>query len=80
MLVRVVIFVLVVAIILWLLTARSRARSRKGGAHKPPQPESFARCAHCGVHLPLNDAVVDRGVAFCSEAHRLAGPRDHGGS
>ena len=79
MVLRVVIVVLVVAIILWLLTARSRARSGKG-AHKPRQPESFARCAHCGVHLPLNDALVDRGITFCSEAHRLAGPRDHGGS
>lgn len=79
MLVRVVILVLVVAVILWLLTARSRARSSRD-PHKPPQPESFARCAHCGVHLPLNDAVVDRGIAFCSEAHRLAGPRNHGGS
>jgi len=78
-LVRVVIVVLVVAIILWLLTARSRARSGKG-AHQPRQPESFARCAHCGVHLPLTDALVDRGIAYCSEAHRLAGPRDHGGS
>ncbi|HSW25483.1 MAG TPA: PP0621 family protein [Burkholderiaceae bacterium] len=76
---RVVIVVLVVAIILWLLTARSRARSGKA-TPKPRQPESFARCAHCGVHLPLNDALVDRGIAFCSEAHRLAGPRDHGGS
>jgi uncharacterized protein len=79
-LLRVVILVLVVAIILWLLTARSRARSHKGGAQKPRPPESFTRCAHCGVHLPLNDAVVDRGIAFCSEAHRLAGPSDHGGS
>ena len=79
MLLRVVIVVLVVAVILWLLTARSRARSGKG-APKVRPPESFARCAHCGVHLPLNDAVVDRGIAFCSEAHRLAGPRDHGGS
>ena len=79
MLVRVVIVVLVVAVILWLLTARSRGRSRES-AQKARQPESFARCAHCGVHLPPNDAVVDRGIAFCSEAHRLAGPRDHGGS
>jgi len=78
-LVRVVILVLVVSIVLWLLSARSRGRS-DNGARKPRQPESFARCAHCGVHLPLNDAVVDRGMTFCSEAHRLAGPRDHGGS
>ena len=79
MLLRVVILVLVVAIVLWLLTARSRGRPPKG-VRKVRQPESFARCAHCGVHLPLNDAVVDRGIAYCSEAHRLAGPRDHGAS
>jgi len=76
---RVVILVLVVAIILWLLTARSRGRSPKD-PQKVRQPESFARCAHCGVHLPINDAVVERGIAYCSEAHRLAGPRDHGAS
>ena len=79
MLLRVLILVLVVAIVLWLLTARSRARSPKG-AQRSREPEAFARCAHCGVHLPLNDAVVDRGIAYCSEAHRLAGPRDHGAS
>ena len=74
---RVVVVVLVVAIIVWLLSARSRARSPKA-SRKLQQPESFARCAHCGVHLPINDAVVDRGIAYCSEAHRLAGPKDHG--
>jgi uncharacterized protein len=74
---RVVLVVLVVAIIVWLLSARARARSPKA-SHKLQPPESFARCAHCGVHLPINDAVVDRGMAYCSEAHRLAGPKDHG--
>jgi len=75
---RVVLVLLVVGVILWLLAARSRTGSpqRKGKA----QPEAFARCAHCGVHLPINDAVVDRGNAYCSEAHRLAGPSDHAGS
>ena len=78
MLMRVVLVLLVVGVILWLLAARSRAGSppRKG----KPQPEAFARCAHCGVHLPINDAVIDRGNAYCSEAHRLAGPSDHAGS
>ncbi|HET7528448.1 MAG TPA: PP0621 family protein [Burkholderiaceae bacterium] len=42
------------------------------------EPQAFARCAHCGVHLPVGDAVMDRGIAYCSEAHRLAGPKDHG--
>jgi hypothetical protein len=28
------------------------------------------------VHLPMNDAILDGPTAYCSEAHRLAGPRD----
>ena len=33
-------------------------------------------CAHCGVHLPPAEAVLDAAERpFCSEAHRLAGPR-----
>lgn len=32
-------------------------------------------CAHCGVHLPLTEALHDiGGRAYCCEAHRLAGP------
>ena len=79
MVLRVVLVVLVLGAILWWLAARSRVRppDRSQAVRKP---EAFARCAHCGVHLPLNDAVVDGGVAYCSEAHRLAGPGDRGAS
>jgi uncharacterized protein len=32
-------------------------------------------CMHCGVHLPVSEALQDgAGRHFCSEAHRLAGP------
>lgn len=79
MVLRLVLVVLVVAVILWWLSARARIRPPQ----RPPtqhEPEAFARCAHCGVHLPMNDAVIDRGIAYCSEAHRLAGPKDRGAS
>lgn len=78
MLLRVVLVLLVVGLIIWLLSTRLRSRATK--ASRPlQQPEAFARCAHCGVHLPIKDAVVDGGIAYCSEAHRLAGPHDRGG-
>ncbi len=33
-------------------------------------------CAHCGVHLPQADARLDAaGRPYCSDAHRLLGPR-----
>lgn len=79
MLLRVVLLLLVVGVILWWLGGRARARPTERGQGSR-EPEAFARCAHCGVHLPINDAVVDQGIAYCSEAHRLAGPKDRGAS
>lgn len=39
-------------------------------------PATMIACAHCGVHLPQPDAFFDAGGRpYCSEAHRLAGPR-----
>jgi uncharacterized protein len=74
---RFLILALVVALLLWLLFGRSRKRAAKA-TQQPPQPTAFAVCAHCGVHLPMNDAVLDGPKAYCSDAHRLAGPRDRG--
>lgn len=77
MLLRVLLVLVVVGILIWMFGARSRTAKKSGPAQRP---QAFARCAHCGVHLPVNDAVLDGGLAYCSEAHRLAGPSDRAGS
>lgn len=79
-------FLIVIAVVLavlWLL--RSAARGRARDAAKPsgrPSAEAgteaavMLECAHCGVHVPRADARFDAaGRPFCSDAHRLAGPR-----
>jgi uncharacterized protein len=39
-------------------------------------PQAMLACAHCGVHLPQADASFDAAKRpYCSDAHRLAGPR-----
>lgn len=76
---------LVVAVAAWLLLFR---RPRVKAPERPPEPpqkppepariepQKMLACAHCGVHLPAADAVPDAGGRpYCSEAHRLAGPR-----
>jgi uncharacterized protein len=70
--------VIVVVFVLWLMlrgraaggdAAAPRAGRRRGAA-------TMITCAHCGVHLPPTDAVADAvGRSYCSDAHRLAGPR-----
>jgi uncharacterized protein len=78
------IVLLVVAVGLWLwLGGRRRGRVAPPAAQAPRQerntgaaPQAMLACAHCGVHLPAADVVADAaGRAFCSDAHRLAGPR-----
>lgn len=71
----------VVGVVLWLMFGR---QSGRGQARPKVQPKNDARqppvqivaCAHCGLNLPQTDAVQDAaGRAFCSDAHRAAGPR-----
>ena len=71
----------VVGVLVWMLMARQRSRP-KGPDHqtkrgrKDGPPAAMLACAHCGVLLPPDEALNDKaGRAFCSEAHRLAGPR-----
>jgi uncharacterized protein len=71
----------VIGVVLWLLKGRSRVQGPDStGAPKPgPKPREatpMLACAHCGVHLPQTDAVLDTaGRPYCGQAHRIAGPR-----
>ena len=48
----------------------------KPASRKADGPEPMLQCAHCGVHLPQADALMDAGGRpYCSDAHRLQGPR-----
>ena len=80
--------IVVIGIALWLFKARGRTPgappagktpkpTRSAAPDKPePEPTVMLACAHCGVHLPQADTVLDAaGRPFCTEAHRLAGPR-----
>ena len=79
---RIVLLVVAVLVLIWLL--RRALTSRKPGAGRPVRPASpvpeLVACAHCGVHLPKNEAVADRnadgsvsGPYFCSESHLKLG-------
>jgi uncharacterized protein len=81
----VLLLVLAVAVA-WL--ALSRRRRPPAAPPPKPAPEEadppgpaatparMLACVHCKVHLPEGDALFDAsGRPFCSEAHRLAGPR-----
>lgn len=68
------IVVLVVVVVLWLLLRSKAERPAARGPAGDSAAKPMVQCAHCGVHLPQADALLDHRGAFCSEAHRLSGP------
>ena len=79
------ILLLVIVVVGWLIIGRRRgppdgdkpaAKDVPPQAPAKPQQQAMLACVHCGVHLPQAEALQDAaGRPFCSEAHRLAGPR-----
>lgn len=71
----------VIGVAVWWLAGRRRDTPKPPARPAPPapapaEPQPMVACAHCGVHLPRPETVTDAaGRPFCSEAHRLAGPR-----
>jgi uncharacterized protein len=74
-----VLLALVVGIGLFMLFGRNRGRGDAAAPappKPPPGPQAMLACTHCGVHLPQSDALMDvAGRPYCSDAHRIAGPR-----
>ncbi len=77
-------YLLVLAVLLvaaWLFFGRRRPPVvPPAKRQKPPPPaaapQAMLACVHCNVHLPQADALMDvAGRPYCSEAHRLLGPR-----
>ena len=72
-----VMLVLAVLALVWLLRSSlrrmqqpppgSKAKAAEGGS---PQP--MLSCAHCGLHLPRDEALPGRGGVFCGDLHRAA--------
>ena len=70
------ILILALAVAVYLLLRPPRAIPRNAGPSGRPEvappAEDMVRCVHCGVHLPMSEAIMARGQYYCSEAHRLA--------
>jgi uncharacterized protein len=80
--VKYLLVLLVVGFVLWSMATRSRGSApppvdKRRTPPSPPvtPPQAMVACAHCGLHLPAVDAVLDGSRIYCSPAHRALGPR-----
>ncbi|MBI4938905.1 MAG: preprotein translocase subunit YajC [Nitrosomonadales bacterium] len=71
---RLLIFVVIAAVVYWLLKSYRKKLSRENEREEnvPGQAEDMVRCAHCGVHLPKRESIASDGKFYCGEAHRRA--------
>lgn len=68
---------LVILAVLWAIQRgqnRNKPVSRKDSA--PATPANMVSCAHCGIHLPQEEAVKGEKGLYCGTEHRAAA-QDH---
>ena len=78
---KLILLLLAIAVLLWLVRGTVRRARRppreRGTDATPPAPQTMLRCAHCGLHLPRDEALPGRGGVFCDAAHRAAFEKAH---
>jgi uncharacterized protein len=65
---------------LWRHNRATEARERRATRPTPPppgnrpplSPTQMVGCAHCGLHLPLAEAVAGARGHYCTHAHHRA--------
>jgi len=77
-----VLLLVAVLVLFWLLRGGARRAqpprpSARADAESPAAPQAMLTCAHCGVHMPRDEALPGRGGVFCGDAHRAAYEKAH---
>jgi uncharacterized protein len=73
----VLLVVLVIAVGVWRSRREPAAPRRAAAGPQPAQLQDMVACAHCGLHLPHSDAVIQGGAHYCSVDHLRLGPAPH---
>jgi len=80
MLGKLVFFLIIAALVYWLIKARSSEEAENidekieedaENNASPKALEEMVRCVHCGVHLPRSESVTSQGDFFCCNEHRI---------
>lgn len=68
-----VLFWLVLIALVWWAFKRTRPSSSASSSTQAQEaPQDMARCAHCGIHLPRDEAVRGEKGDYCCTDHRAA--------
>lgn len=69
-------FLIVAIVLVFFIVRLLLRRAGSAGKRRVEGPRQMVRCDHCGLHVPDDEAVRSQdGHVFCSEEHRLSGPK-----
>jgi uncharacterized protein len=60
----------IVFCVVWWIKLNRATSARKHHDDNDSPPQNMVRCAHCGLHLPENEAIHSNKAVYCSQAHR----------
>lgn len=69
--------ILILALAIWLIyrmVKNYQLRQQQKPPHRPPRVTNMVACAHCGLHLPENEAIrISSKEYYCCKEHQHAG-------
>jgi uncharacterized protein len=67
------IWLLIILVAIWVFKRSRRSSNPAADKATPPtMPSNMVSCAHCGLHLPQDEAVTGERGLYCSTEHRTA--------
>jgi len=65
--IRTLLYLAGIGLVIWILLRLSR--TQRVGEKPLKQVGNMVRCAHCGTHVPENEALHAGGKAYCCREH-----------
>jgi len=72
--------ILVIALVVWLLIRMLRNWMDRKAVKRSTTPEQIntvVRCAHCGLHIPQQEAIQVEGHYYCCKEHGKIHRQEH---
>ena len=59
----------------WRNARTQHIKTRQTRDANPKEPQDMVVCAHCGIHLPAQEAIPGNRGQYCDAHHRAAAER-----
>lgn len=66
---RLLFFGIIIFFAVYFVRRSLQTKQKKPQNPPPATNEKMVKCAHCGVHVPVSEAILRNEEYYCSDAH-----------